>query len=55
MDAEARDRLEIDRLSNLISGFGWKTVKQEFTDEKIVIQIEKKREPGVEVAEVGPE
>lgn len=54
MDPEARDRLEIDRLGNLITGFGWKVTKQEFTDEKIVIQIEKVRGPGVEVPEAGP-
>lgn len=50
-----RDRLEIDRLMNLITGFGWRLAKQEFTDEKIIIQVEKPRSPGVEVAEAGPD
>lgn len=51
---EDRDRLEIDRLGNLIIGFGWKVVKQEFTEDKIIITIEKPRAPGVEVPEAGP-
>lgn len=47
MTAFDRDRLEIDRLGNLISGFGWKIVKQEFTDEKMMVEIEKPLDPGV--------
>lgn len=52
---ETRDRLEIDRLGNLITGFGWRITKQEFTEDKILITIEKSRAPGVEVpdAEAG--
>lgn len=49
-----RDKLEIDRLSNLITGFGWKVVKQEFTEDKIVIILEKDRAPGVEAGGAGP-
>lgn len=49
-----RDRLEIDRVGNLITGFGWRIVKQEFTEDKIKVQIEKSRAPGVEVPEAGP-
>jgi len=49
-----RDRLELDRLMNLVTGFGWKLVKQEFTEDKIIVTIEKSRAPGVEVAEAGP-
>ena len=49
-----RDRLEIDRLGNLIRGFGWNVAKQEFTEEKIIVTIEKKRAAGVEVEEAGP-
>ena len=51
---DVQDRLEIDRLGNLITGFGWSIKKQEFTEDKIMIQIEKKRAPGVEVPEAGP-
>lgn len=53
MERIERDRLEVDRLGNLITGFGWHIVKQEFTDEKIIISIEKSRAPGVEVPEAG--
>lgn len=49
-----RDRLEIDRVGNLITGFGWRIVKQEFTEDKIIVQIEKSRAPGVEVPEASP-
>jgi hypothetical protein len=52
---DERDRLEIERLGNLVTGFGWRVVKQEFTDEKIIMQIEKRRGPGVEVPEAGAE
>jgi len=48
------DRLDIERLSNLVTGFGWKLVKQEFTEDKIIVVLEKSRAPGVEVAEAGP-
>ena len=48
-----RDKLEIDRLSNLITGFGWKVVKQEFTEDKILVTLEKDRAPGVEAGGVG--
>jgi hypothetical protein len=48
-----RDRLEIDRLGNLITGFGWKIRKQEFTEDKIIVTIEKTRGPGVEVPDAG--
>jgi len=50
-----RDRLEVDRLGNLITGFGWKITKQEFTDDKIIIVVEKPRALGVEVPEAGPD
>ena len=48
-----RDKLDIDRLSNLIVGFGWRVKKQEFTEDKIVISVEKDRAPGVEAGSVG--
>jgi len=49
-----RDRLEIDRVGNLIRGFGWNIAKQEFTEEKIIVTIERSRAPGVELEEAGP-
>ena len=46
-----RDAIELERLKNLISGFGWNIVKQEFTEDKIICTVEKTRGPGVEVPE----
>ena len=46
-----RDRIEVERLTNLTTGFGWNLTKQEFTDEKIIVTLEKPRAPGVEVPE----
>lgn len=51
---DIQDRLEIERVRNLIIGFGWAIIKQEFTEDKMIIQIEKKRSPGVVVPEAGP-
>ena len=49
-----KDRLEIDRLGNLVTGFGWRIAKQEFTDEKIIVTLDKPRSAGVEIPETGP-
>ena len=54
MEQMERDRLEIDRVGNLITGFGWQITKQEFTDDKVIVQIEKSRSPDVEVPDAGP-
>jgi len=51
MPEYARDTIELERLKNLISGFGWMIVKQEFTDDRIIVAVEKLRGPGVEVPE----
>ena len=53
MPEYARDAIELERLKNLISGFGWGIAKQEFTDDKIIVTVEKPRGPGVEVPEAG--
>lgn len=44
-----RERLEVDRVMNLVAGFGWQKTKEELTDEKLIITIEKPR-----AAEVPP-
>jgi len=44
-----QDRLEVDRILNLVQGFGWEKTAEEITDEHIIITIRKKR------AEVAPE
>ena len=51
--AADQDRLEMERLTNLVSGFGWKVRKQEFEDDKLVVILEKSRGPGVEIPEAG--
>lgn len=48
-----RDKLEVDRLSNLITGFGWKIIKQEFTEDKIKLELSKDRSPEVETGGPG--
>ena len=48
-----RDKLEVDRINNLTQGFGWKITKQEFTEDKIRISLEKDRAPGVEAGGPG--
>lgn len=34
--------IEIDRLLNLIRGFGWEMTSKEITDEEIIVTIKKK-------------
>lgn len=50
-----RDTVELERLRNLIVGFGWNITKQEFTEDRIITTVEKPRGPGVEVPEAGPD
>jgi len=49
--AEERDRLEVERLINLVQGFGWKETKREESDQKIIVTIE--RSKTVPVSETG--
>ena len=37
------NRLEIERLDNLTRNFGWSKTKEELTDTKIILTIEKPR------------
>ena len=37
------NRLEVERIRNLVSGFGWEVVREEVTDEDIIIALKKKR------------
>ena len=50
--ADVSVELEIERLRNLIVGFGWAISKQEFLDDRIRVSLEKKR--AVPAAPVGP-
>lgn len=51
---EVQDKLEVDRLSNLITGFGWRISNQEYTEDKIILRVERNRSPEGESAAVGP-
>ena len=51
---EERDRLEMERLVNLVQGFGWKEVKREETDTQIIITLEKKKFEVTAPTGVGP-
>lgn len=37
-----RNKLEIDRIENIIVNFDWKITKQEINDDNIIITIQKK-------------
>lgn len=37
------NKLEVDRIVNLVTGFGWEKVKEELTDTDILIVLKKKR------------
>jgi len=52
--AEIDRRIEVDRLVNLTQGFGWKMVKQEFLEDKLVVQLEKKVPASTEEEAGGP-
>jgi len=49
MEAVERS-LEMDRVTTLVAAFGWKVVKQEFEDEKLIATIEKTVTPSEVVA-----
>jgi len=53
--AEIEDRLQVERLGNLIQGFGWKITNQEFTEDKIIIKMERSRIPEGESTSPGPD
>lgn len=48
--AEIRDELELERLRNLVVGFGWSITNQEFKTDRIIVTLEMLREskPGDE-------
>ncbi len=37
-------KMEVERLETLISAFGWEKTKEEKTEEKLIVTIEKKFE-----------
>lgn len=44
--AEVEDKLDIDRVSNLVTGFGWRITKTETTTDRLILTLEKNRTPG---------
>lgn len=46
--ADVEDKLDIERVSNLIMGFGWRITKQETLPDRLILTVEKTREPTVE-------
>jgi hypothetical protein len=49
-----KDRLEVERVMNLVQGFGWEKTGEQITDTHTVITIRKKRaEPEAEMG-AGP-
>lgn len=52
--AEVEDKLQVERLGNLTQGFGWKITNQEFTEDKIIIRLERSRTPAGESTSPGP-
>ncbi len=37
------NRIEVDRIVNLVVGFGWEKIKEELTDTEILLVLKKKR------------
>lgn len=48
------NRLEIERIVNLVTGFGWEKVKEEIEDDFIVMTLRKKRIVPVKETGAGP-
>lgn len=51
---EVEDKLEVDRVSNLITGFGWRIVKQETLADELELTIRKNRTPSTESESAPP-
>lgn len=52
--AEVPDELEVERVKNLISGFGWEISKQEILTDRLVLTIDRKRETPAADESAGP-
>ena len=50
-----KNKLETERIENLITNFGWKVIKTEMPEKLIILTIQKERiEPEIKVA-AGPD
>ena len=52
--AEVPDELEIERLRNLVVGFGWKVTATEIKTDRVVLTVELERELKETPESVGP-
>ena len=52
--SEIEDKLQVDRLNNLITGFGWKITNEEYTESRIILRVERARTPAGESLSPGP-
>lgn len=43
MNEVEMNKLEIDRMMNLVQGFGWEKTEEKLTDEHIILTIRKKK------------
>jgi len=50
-----QEAIEIERVLNLVRGFGWDLQKQEFTPDKIIITLERARPKRPEETGAGPD
>ena len=48
-----KDRLEVERVINLVQGFGWVKTAEELTDTHVVLTIKKKRVEVVPEPDIG--
>lgn len=53
--AGKEDRLALERLENLITGFGWQITNTQWLDEKTVVTAERKVTPNEETPPAGPD
>lgn len=52
--AEEVDQMEIERVRNIVNGFGWRITKQELLTDRIVLTVEKNRTASAETEAGSP-
>lgn len=51
---ESTDKMQFERISNLIAGFGWKSIREEITDDTQIMVIERRRDVSQVKSSPGP-
>lgn len=51
---DVEDALDLDRLKNLTTGFGWRVSKTETMDDRLIVTLEKSRVPSTETEGAPP-